>query len=477
MIKMKHYSLFVIAVMLSFSALAQGLKVQSGTNLVVSNSAKIVLSGNADLSNDGTFIHGNGEVVFAGDVDQEIKGSSTTSFYDLDVNKSAGELDASADFNVDNQLQMNSGQLDLQNSTVDLGTTGSIENETETNRIKVGNIVTNTGTIQATRSINNVTDYNPANLGVLISTDVNLGSITIVRGHQSLAGSGSFSANNSVARYYEVPNIGELDANDQVKMHYWQAELNGHTEANLEMYQWVEEGASSSWWTPLSGTVNTGTNLVSPAASPYSSYFDPPNWYAFNYTELFTLGSKDTPLPVELLGFDALCHGDFVSLEWETATEINNEKFIIERSLDGETFVQIGEVKGAGDSQQQLGYRFLDTDIQKRAYYRLMQVDFDGKYSYSNVVMTECTDISDPMFMVYPNPFKSDLHVVLGNLPEKEFVLELYTMEGKIIQNYEGYAPVEGFHKIMNLEDLPPAMYMIRLISGEFVKSVKITKQ
>ena len=276
---MRHYNLLVIALFLGYTVGAQGVKIQSSTNFVVTNSAKIILSGNADFTNNGTFTHGNGEVVFTGNVDQNLSGSSTTDFYDLDINKSAGELNAATDFNVAHELQMTSGQLDLQNSTVDLGTTGNIVSETETNRIKVGDIVNNTGTIRATRTINNVTDYNPANLGVLISTDVNMGSITVVRGHQTLPGSGSFSGNYSVARYYEVPNIGQLDANDQVKMHYWQAELNGHTETSLEMYQWVEEGATSSWWTPLTGSVNTGSLLVSPSGTPYSSYFDPPNWY------------------------------------------------------------------------------------------------------------------------------------------------------------------------------------------------------
>ena len=192
---------------------------------------------------------------------------------------------------------------------------------------------------------------------------------------------------------------------------------------------------------------------------------------------MFTLGSKDNPLPVELIGFDGHCHDDLVVLEWETATEQNNAIFIIERSEDGEIFSEIGNVEGAGDSQEQLGYRFLDTDPKPKAYYRLKQVDFDGKFSYSDIITTECSDIPDPMFMVYPNPFKSEIHVVAGNLPENDFVLELYTMDGKLLQNYKHTAPAEGFHKVLQLDELVPSMYMIRLVSGDYVKSYKITKQ
>ncbi|MEA1874936.1 MAG: T9SS type A sorting domain-containing protein, partial [Bacteroidota bacterium] len=373
------------------------------------------------------------------------------------------------------QLKMTSGQLDLQNATVDLGTAGIIVNETETNRIKVGNISTNTGTIQATRTINAVTDYNPANLGVLISTDVNMGSITIVRGHQVQQGSGLYTGNSSVARYYKIPNIGELDANDKVKLNYWDAELNGHTEANLEIYQWVEEGSTSEWWTPLSGSV--ASNLVSPDDTPYSDYFNPPNWYAFNYTELFTLGSKDTPLPVELVLFEGTCHGDFVTLEWETASEQNNEMFIIERSIDGVSFNVIGTIDGAGDSNQPLAYEFYDTKPLPKAYYRLRQVDFDGAFEYSNIINLSCTDVPDPMFTVYPNPFKTELHVMVSDLPEEAFLLELYTIEGKQIIQEKLFAPSEGLHKILQLDNLVPAMYVIRVISGDFEKSYRVEKQ
>ncbi|MEA1873873.1 MAG: hypothetical protein U9N51_05520, partial [Bacteroidota bacterium] len=167
--KLKY--VFLGIVILPLAVFAQGLKVHSSTDLVVSSAAKIVLSENASFENAGNFIHGNGEVIFSGNANQEIAGTSTSTFYDLDINKSGGDLLAATDFNVANQLKMTSGQLDLQNATVDLGTAGIIVNETETNRIKVGNISTNIGTIQATHTINAVTDYNPANLGVLISTD------------------------------------------------------------------------------------------------------------------------------------------------------------------------------------------------------------------------------------------------------------------------------------------------------------------
>ncbi|MEA3447400.1 MAG: hypothetical protein U9Q98_02970 [Bacteroidota bacterium] len=79
---------------------------------------------------------------------------------------------------------MTTGELDLQNSTANLGTTGSITGETETTRIKVGDISSNTGTIRATCTLNGgESAYNPASIGVKITNNQSLGDITVVRGH------------------------------------------------------------------------------------------------------------------------------------------------------------------------------------------------------------------------------------------------------------------------------------------------------
>lgn len=476
--KMKYFKLALIGIFLfPICAFTQSVKIQSSTNIVFSSGVKLVLSDNMDFENAGSFHHGNGEVIFSGNLNQKITGTSTTTFYDLNINKSTGNLIAEADFNVNNELKMTNGQLDLQNATIDLGTSGNILNETETNRIKVGDINANTGTIKATRTINNVTDYNPGNLGVLISTTNNLGDITIVRGHQTQQGEGAYAGNFSVARYYEVPNVGQLDANTQVKLHYWDAELNGHNEANLEIYQWVQEGAAPPWWTPLVGNVNTANQLVSPTSTPYSDYFEDPNWYPFSFTELFTLGSSDIPLPIELSRFEGYCQGEYVQLNWETASEQNNETFLIQRSIDGKTFNTIGAIDGAGNSNQPIAYEFYDTKPLPKAYYRLKQNDYNGDFEYSNIINLSCGNVPNPEFKVYPNPFYSELNIMLIDLPAENAILELYSMEGKQIMQESLVLTNNNVHKVLQLDNLTPAMYVIRVISGDFTKSYRIEKQ
>jgi hypothetical protein len=92
-------------------------------------------------------------------------------------------------------------------------------------------------------------------------------------------------------------------------------------------------------------------------------------------------------LPVELISFGAKSKQSFIQLDWITATEINNEGFEIQRSVDGENFTSIGWVYGNGSTTEIIEYKFKDNEpMQGINYYRLKQIDFDGQYEYSNIV-------------------------------------------------------------------------------------------
>lgn len=91
-------------------------------------------------------------------------------------------------------------------------------------------------------------------------------------------------------------------------------------------------------------------------------------------------------LPVELLSFTAKPVVNTILLNWETATELNNEKFVIEHSTDGRTFFAIGEQRGVGTTHEQQSYTFSDNKpVRGVNYYRLKQMDFDGQFEYSPV--------------------------------------------------------------------------------------------
>lgn len=120
----------------------------------------------------------------------------------------------------------------------------------------------------------------------------------------------------------------------------------------------------------------------------------------------FTLGSTDihvTPLPVELLRFSATPLPDHVELDWSTATEQHNERFLVERSLDLIAWGTVATVPGAGNSSSERHYTARDAaPVNGTSYYRLVQVDFDGTRTNSDVVVVERA-AAEPLLLV-PNP-------------------------------------------------------------------------
>jgi len=100
-------------------------------------------------------------------------------------------------------------------------------------------------------------------------------------------------------------------------------------------------------------------------------------------------GSAEEPMPVEMLYFNIERNENFIDLKWATASETNNSYFCIERSFDAVVFDSVGTVQGTGNSNTLNEYYFNDiANSNTIIYYRIKQVDFDGKYEYSNLVTT-----------------------------------------------------------------------------------------
>jgi hypothetical protein len=94
-------------------------------------------------------------------------------------------------------------------------------------------------------------------------------------------------------------------------------------------------------------------------------------------------------LDVDLISFNAKVNNFSVVLSWVTASEINNSHFEVMKSIDGQTFEPIGRVEGAGNSTSILDYSFQDKDVKAKQYYKLKQLDFDGQFAYSDVVLVK----------------------------------------------------------------------------------------
>jgi len=148
----------------------------------------------------------------------------------------------------------------------------------------------------------------------------------------------------------------------------------------------------------------------------------------------YTIGTLDfnSTLPVELLSFDAYWNDGKVNLHWQTASEINNEFFAIERSADGVNFEEILQTPGAGNSNQLLNY--FETDylpLTGTSYYRLRQVDFDGRETYSEIKTIKTYSQLASEMNLYPNPSEGAFHIVLANSGEEEVLVIVRDLNGK----------------------------------------------
>ena len=109
-----------------------------------------------------------------------------------------------------------------------------------------------------------------------------------------------------------------------------------------------------------------------------------------NWDEESKWGNANNPLPIELTRLNARVENNVVRLEWETASETNNDFFTVEKSSDAINFEKLTIVQGAGNSTKQIRYSIIDdSPINGISYYRLKQTDFDGLLEFSGVISVQ----------------------------------------------------------------------------------------
>lgn len=186
----------------------------------------------------------------------------------------------------------------------------------------------------------------------------------------------------------------------------------------------------------------------------------------------WTLASinNENPLPITLLSFDAQAAGSVVDLFWATASEMNNEHFTVERSADGNTFLPLLRVPGAGNSTVTLEYGAVDdAPLQGLSYYRLRQTDYDGTSTLSNVVSVRMNQLSSEPLSV---------HVGDGSLRafhsfEAGSSYSILDMTGRLVNT--GIATEDDILNVPVL-GLPSGAYILRMQDGERSESVRFIR-
>jgi hypothetical protein len=153
-------------------------------------------------------------------------------------------------------------------------------------------------------------------------------------------------------------------------------------------------------------------------------------------------------VPVELTSFTATVSGNSVNLNWETATEINNTGFVVERKSAASDFTQIGFVPGFGTTSEPKSYSFSDGSLSAGIYsYRLKQIDYDGTFEYSNVVEVEILAPDEfALAQNYPNPFNPSTKISFSLAVDSKVSLKVFDILGQEVAALINQDLTQGVH-------------------------------
>lgn len=248
---------------------------------------------------------------------------------------------------------------------------------------------------------------------------------------------------SSFASYFEVIN-GRLFfyANDGI--HGYELWGSNGSGPGTKMVEDINPGASSS---SANSFLNIGTDLIFLADNGSTGQ------------ELFSLDLTTVSLPVELVEFSAtLLPDQSVSLFWTTATELNNDKFIVERSHDGNHFQSIGIVQGVGTTMESQAYHLNDSrPFEGKNYYRLTQVDIEGTEHYSHIV--EATIESGGQLSAHWNQQEQKIEGWISEASGFE-TIRLLDLQGKILLTNQIESGTGEFS--IDLPDIATGLYLLQ---------------
>ncbi|MBR3947576.1 MAG: T9SS type A sorting domain-containing protein, partial [Bacteroidales bacterium] len=455
-----------------------------------------ILSLAGDLNNAGTFNCQTGAVVFSG-TSQTVSNSASLELYDVHFNQSSvGRIIAPNGITVNNQATFTQGVVLGDMIFVD-GASASGANLAS----YVDGLVTKKGNGLFTFP----TGSNGV-LGTIEATVVNNTDEGIKARFNNASDDGHGYTTEAPDNYPRWWNINDMCGDDNENrfdhvsnFEYWKVEgISGDTkltsptlkvdattagahfhDGSQQNAEAINAAAHYDCWKNMGGSANVenGGNTIT-----ISGMNDIKYTRSGAFDGIITLGSvaENVVLPIELLSFTATCDGKSALVEWTTATERNNDYFVLERSDDAINFTEVARVAGAGNSIAPIDYSYTDYGIHGGDnYYRLVQVDYDGTRAVSEVVVVNCieTAAGEPDVQAYPNPFDGELTLELDNFDNRPARIDVYDMLGKLIYTDKVASPQNYYETVLNLSNLPPATYTVRVSTADFVINKKVVKQ
>lgn len=264
--------------------------------------------------------------------------------------------------------------------------------------------------------------------------------------------------NISDVRFWNIKSADAGALNQmQIRLHYGDAQSDGVTSESDLRIVWAEQGASTDANSANDVWKNLGPSGGGASNKIQSDVFDIDTLALKIDITLGNVGLGVNPLPVSWLYFKGAAFPEGNRLEWATSTERNTAFFEIESAPDARHFVSIGKIEAQGYSQEEETYHFIDLrHTTALSYYRIRQVDKDGKYSFSEVIALS----GHSETKVYPNPFREKLTVEYASTDAAVGLIRIFNSLGQPILQQR----LSSSHNQVSTQFLAPGFYTAFLV-------------
>ncbi len=267
------------------------------------------------------------------------------------------------------------------------------------------------------------------------------------------------TANPYIKRVFHFLNTTPIFSGN-ISIYYTDAELNGIAENALTLN--VHNGITWNFF---------ATNVTRDGVNNFVTTSNLSN-LALN--EL-TLASLSAPLPVQFTFVNAACTNGTLTLNWQTATEINSRIFEIQTSTNGNNWLVAGTVPAAGNSTTLRNYSFTITNAIGNSLYRIVEYDLDGRFIISATLRPNCT--ATELFTVHPNPVQEAAAVTINLNTATVIHLKLYDAKGTLVKTLQRNL-LRGINRVeFDMKGLAAGLYILTAHWGTTLKQVSIIKE
>jgi alpha-tubulin suppressor-like RCC1 family protein len=193
-----------------------------------------------------------------------------------------------------------------------------------------------------------------------------------------------------------------------------------------------------------------------------------------NTTSIFPVQvSCNIILPVTWLYVNGQIQNNKAVIKWATASESNTDKFEIEHSTDGRNYFKTGTKNAAGNSSSATQYEFIHpSPVAGKNFYRIKQIDIDGRFMYSSILVLQNSSTRSSL-IIAPNPVQTEATLYFNEPGSK--TIQLYSMNGAVL--YTEKLNGENNRHIINMANITPGIYLLRVITAKGMEVHKIIKQ